>query len=338
MTKFEEDEKDASVIKAIKPIYVNEDEGGGGGEPKRQAEKAGQGGIVKSGSKMSGAVRVLPAAFAYEDSAHQREKLRARQKEEDRLTDEISEGLDNVTRLASQHLSQLHPQLAKKETLDETDKEDAGADHVEELSAAEKVHTLSYRSSVLENRSNGNEASDEDQTQKQEKETANKERTAELDHDDDGEHTYANLGVTFVELTEKMKSVVSEMSSGNSEEGEDKYSRSSDETAAGKTLDGDGLPYIDEAASAASGEGSSDSNRGSAAALDDAIAAASGLDRRQVVDRVELSSLSEAPSATPVALVTRQRRTGDDDDQTDTRVQSRSRGRVVIVRSDLGEV
>ena len=245
----EEEKEKALLTKAVKPIYVNEDEGGGGGEPKRQAEKAGQGGIVKSGSKMSGAVRVLPAAFAYEDSAHQREKLRARQKEEDRLTDEISEGLDNVTRLASQHLSQLHPQLAKKETLDETDKEDAGAGDVEELSAAEKVHTLSYRSSVLENRSNGNEASDEDQTQKQEKETANKERTAELDHDDDGEHTYANLGVTFVELTEKMKSVVSEMSSGNSEEGEDKYSRSSDETAAGKTLDGDGLPYIDEAAS-----------------------------------------------------------------------------------------
>lgn len=323
----EEEKEKALLTKAVKPIYVNEDEGGGGGEPKRQAEKAGQGGIVKSGSKMSGAVRVLPAAFAYEDSAHQREKLRARQKEEDRLTDEISEGLDNVTRLASQHLSQLHPQLAKKETLDETDKEDAGADHVEELSAAEKVHTLSYRSSVLENRSNGNEASDEDQTQKQEKETANKERTAELDHDDDGEHTYANLGVTFVELTEKMKSVVSEMSSGNSEEGEDKYSRSSDETAAGKTLDGDGLPYIDEAAS---GGGSSDSN-GSVAALDDAIAAASGLDRGQVVERVELSSL---PEATPVALVTQQRQT----DETDTRVQSRSRGRVVIVRSDLGEV
>lgn len=323
----EEEKEKALLTKAVKPIYVNEDEGGGGGEPKRQAEKAGQGGIVKSGSKMSGAVRVLPAAFAYEDSAHQREKLRARQKEEDRLTDEISEGLDNVTRLASQHLSQLHPQLAKKETLDETDKEDAGAGDVEELSAAEKVHTLSYRSSVLENRSNGNEASDEDQTQKQEKETANKERTAELDHDDDGEHTYANLGVTFVELTEKMKSVVSEMSSGNSEEGEDKYSRSSDETAAGKTLDGDGLPYIDEAAS---GGGSSDSN-GSVAALDDAIAAASGLDRGQVVERVELSSL---PEATPVALVTQQRQT----DETDTRVQSRSRGRVVIVRSDLGEV
>ena len=323
----EEEKEKAQLTKAVKPLYVNEDEGGGGGEPKRQAEKAGQGGIVKSGSKMSGAVRVLPAAFAYEDSAHQREKLRARQKEEDRLTDEISEGLDNVTRLASQHLSQLHPQLAKKETLDETDKEDAGADHVEELSAAEKVHTLSYRSSVLENRSNGNEASDEDQTQKQEKETANKERTAELDHDDDGEHTYANLGVTFVELTEKMKSVVSEMSSGNSEEGEDKYSRSSDETAAGKTLDGDGLPYIDEAAS---GGGSSDTN-GSVAALDDAIATASGLDRGQVVERVELSSL---PEATPVALVTQQRQT----DETDTRVQSRSRGRVVIVRSDLGEV
>ena len=323
----EEEKEKALLTKAVKPIYVNEDEGGGGGEPKRQPEKAGQGGIVKSGSKMSGAVRVLPAAFAYEDSAHQREKLRARQKEEDRLTDEISEGLDNVTRLASQHLSQLHPQLAKKETLDETDKEDAGAGDVEELSAAEKVHTLSYRSSVLENRSNGNEASDEDQTQKQEKETANKERTAELDHDDDGEHTYANLGVTFVELTEKMKSVVSEMSSGNSEEGEDKYSRSSDETAAGKTLDGDGLPYIDEAAS---GGGSSDSN-GSVAALDDAIAAASGLDRGQVVERVELSSL---PEATPVALVTQQRQT----DETDTRVQSRSRGRVVIVRSDLGEV
>ena len=323
----EEEKEKALLTKAVKPIYVNEDEGGGGGEPKRQPEKAGQGGIVKSGSKMSGAVRVLPAAFAYEDSAHQREKLRARQKEEDRLTDEISEGLDNVTRLASQHLSQLHPQLAKKETLDETDKEDAGAGDVEELSAAEKVHTLSYRSSVLENRSNGNEASDEDQTQKQEKETANKERTAELDHDDDGEHTYANLGVTFVELTEKMKSVVSEMSSGNSEEGEDKYSRSSDETAAGKTLDGDGLPYIDEAAS---GGGSSDTN-GSVAALDDAIAAASGLDRGQVVERVELSSL---PEATPVALVTQQRQT----DETDTRVQSRSRGRVVIVRSDLGEV
>ena len=323
----EEEKEKALLTKAVKPIYVNEDEGGGGGEPKRQPEKAGQGGIVKSGSKMSGAVRVLPAAFAYEDSAHQREKLRARQKEEDRLTDEISEGLDNVTRLASQHLSQLHPQLAKKETLDETDKEDAGAGDVEELSAAEKVHTLSYRSSVLENRSNGNEASDEDQTQKQEKETANKERTAELDHDDDGEHTYANLGVTFVELTEKMKSVVSEMSSGNSEEGEDKYSRSSDETAAGKTLDGDGLPYIDEAAG---GGGSSDSN-GSVAALDDAIAAASGLDRGQVVERVELSSL---PEATPVALVTQQRQT----DETDTRVQSRSRGRVVIVRSDLGEV
>jgi len=323
----EEEKEKAQLTKAVKPLYVNEDEGGGGGEPKRQPEKAGQGGIVKSGSNMSGAVRVLPAAFAYEDSAHQREKLRARQKEEDRLTDEISEGLDNVTRLASQHLSQLHPQLAKKETLDETDKEDAGAGDVEELSAAEKVHTLSYRSSVLENRSNGNEASDEDQTQKQEKETANKERTAELDHDDDGEHTYANLGVTFVELTEKMKSVVSEMSSGNSEEGEDKYSRSSDETAAGKTLDGDGLPYIDEAAS---GGGSSDSN-GSVAALDDAIAAASGLDRGQVVERVELSSL---PEATPVALVTQQRQT----DETDTRVQSRSRGRVVIVRSDLGEV
>ena len=73
-----------------------------------------------------------------------------------------------------------------------------------------------------------------------------------------------------------------------------------------------------------------------------AIAAASGLDRSQVVDRVELSSQAEA---TPVELVTQQRRT---DEETDTGVQQSqttgvqqsqtSRGRVVIVRSDLGEV
>ena len=63
---------------------------------------------------------MLQAAFPYEDTAHQREKLRTRMKEKvDRLTDEISEGLGNVTRHASQHLSQRYPQLAKKETLDE---------------------------------------------------------------------------------------------------------------------------------------------------------------------------------------------------------------------------
>ena len=281
---------------------------------------------------MSGAVKVLPAAFAYEDAAHQREKLRARQREEetDRLTDEISEGLDNVTRLASEHLSQKYPQLAKKETLDETDKEDAP---VEELSAAEKVHTLSYRSSVLENRSNGLDASDDDQTHKQEEETANQEESAaELK----GEHTYANLGVTFVHLTEKMKSVLSEMSSGNNsaEESvvvEDKYnSKLSDGSGTTAALDGDGLPFIDEAASA-SGGSSEDGSAAALAALDDAIASASGLDRSQVVDRVELSG-------EPVELVTQQQRRTEND-ETDTVVPlSRSQRRVVIVRSDLGEV
>jgi len=328
--------------KAVKPIYVNEEEGVVG-ETKKVAGQ--NGAAVKSGSQMSGAVRVLPAAFAYEDAAHQREKLRARMKEEeDRLTDEISEGLDNVTRLASQHLSQRYPQLAKKETLDETDKEDnldSGDGGAEALTVAEKVHTLSYRSSVLVSRTNGIDATDEDdQTQKQEKIMANQETTESEDHhDDDGEHTYANLGVTFVHLTEKMKSVVSQMSSGNGH-CEEEYSRlSDDETAAGKALDGDGLPYIDEAASASGKESSpSDSggDGGSGAALDDAIAAASGLDRSQVVDRVELSSQAEA---TPVELVTRQQRRTDD--ETDTEVQQSpqtSRGRVVIVRSDLGEV
>ena len=325
--------------KAVKPIYVNEEEGVVG-ETKKAA---GQSGAVKSGSQMSGAVRVLPAAFAYEDAAHQREKLRARMKEEeDRLTDEISEGLDNVTRLASQHLSQRYPQLAKKETLDETDKEEEAEVGAEALPVAEKVHTLSYRSSVLVSRTNGIDATDDDdQTQKQDKITANQEATESEDHhEDDGEHTYANLGVTFVHLTEKMKSVVSQMSSagnGHCEE-ENKYSRLSDgETADGKALDGDGLPYIDEAASASGKESSpSDSggDGGSGAALDDAIATASGLDRSQVVDRVELSSQAEA---TPVELVTQQRRT---DEETDTGVQQSqtSRGRVVIVRSDLGEV
>ena len=55
----------------------------------------------------------------------------------------------------------------------------------EELTAAEKVHTLNYRSSVLENRV---DASDEDQTQKEDYETANEESIAESNHhhDDQG--------------------------------------------------------------------------------------------------------------------------------------------------------
>ena len=287
------------------------DQGGG------EFEKADDGGdvVVKTGSKLSGAVKVLPAAFAYEDTAHQRDKLRAMLKEEDRLTDEISEGLDNVTLLASQHLSQRYPQLAKKETLDETDKEDGGGD------AVEKVHTLNYRASVLVTHSNGNDSLAEDRAQRQEKDT--KEEAGTENAHGGGEHTYANLGVTLVELTEKMKNVVSEMSSsGNSEEGEedpraDNHSRDGggNETVAAKALEGDDLPYIDEDAS---GGGGSNSN-GSAAALDDAIAAASGLDSAQVV----VSSLPEVP-LTHTA---------------DTRVQqSRSGGKVVIVRSDLGEV
>ena len=288
-------------------MYVNE-VGQGGGEFGK-AEDGGGDVVVKSGSKLSGAVKVLPAAFAYEDAAHQRDKLRAMHKEEDRLADEISEGLDNVTRLASEHLSQKYPQLAKKETLDETDKEDGDGD-AETLGAGEKVHTLNYRASVLVTHSNGNDSLAEDQVQRQEKETGEEARTE--NGDGGGEHTYANLGVTLVELTEKMKTVVSEMSSsGNSEEGEEEKLVEG-QTVAAKDLEGDDLPYIDEDASG----GGSNSN-GSAAALDDAIAAASGLDRAQVVDRVELPVAEEAGTSVQ---------------------QSRSAGKVVIVRSDLGEV
>ncbi len=314
---------------------------------------------------MSGAVKVLPGAFVYEDTAHQRQKFHAKQEEEARLADEITKGLESVTLLTSQHMSEKGITLARGETLsDETDAEDASG-----RNGNSKVHTLTYRSSVLESSPTGSvespfeetsqnkvvtHKSNGGQTRNSSDEKKNREMQVKSDAESKiaqamapGEHTYANLGVTFTELTEKMKTVVSEMSSSFSEEeGEAENERASPPESSRivaeprsinsmrAQLDGDGLPYIDDD----SGGGSNDHS----AALDDAIAVAAGLDRAEVVSRVELASSPPPPpsapspvmATSPADLLEDRRPT----EGSDTMVQADSAGRVVVIRRETADL
>jgi hypothetical protein len=346
------------------PFYENERE-----DEVSHQDEAADAYIVKSGSSLRGAVKVLPGAFVYGDTAQQKENFLARQREKDRLAEEISRGLESVSQLANEHVEKM---VLKLRDNDEHVSAASGATSTSvEVTSVEKVHTLKYRPSVLEssgdNSASGSRksvsdvANGESETRNEES-NSDKDKTAGVQLDSavftDDEHTYANLGVAFVELTEKIKSVVTEMSNSSAAaEDED------DATKGKKTpdikedamkngaeqdiqiIDDADLPYIDDDDDEDDDDDDDDNgNEG----LENAIWSASGLDRVTFVDRVELISLPErpssfassssavhvAPAASPELMVGDMRRT----EGTNTIVQSCQGGGRIIIRRDLADV